>query len=138
MFDGLLVKPQAGAKALAGDPTQLRDMQQAQIEKSVERNRQALEKLWEECACAKRLCCTAVALLAAGDADDKDKDGVLSKYENRELIATYVKTSRDWLPRLLEETMAVGCEIGMMLAGTVVHWRRCRHHLTDRVSVPVY
>lgn len=63
---------------------------------------------------------------------------MLSKYENRELIATYVKTSRDWLPRLLEETMAVGCEIGMMLAGTVVHWRRCRHHLTDRVSVPVY
>lgn len=63
---------------------------------------------------------------------------MLSKYENRELIATYVKTSRDWLPRLLEETMAVGCEIGMMLAGAVVHWRRCRHRLTDRVSVPVY
>ena len=97
---------------MAGDPTQLRDMQQAQIEKSVERNRQALEKLWEECACAKRLCCTAVALLAAGDADDKDKDGVLSKYENRELIATYVKTSRDWLPRLLIAKLLLAAPLG--------------------------
>jgi len=28
----------------------------------------------------------------------------------------YLSTSREWLPRLLEETMAVGCEIGTRLA----------------------
>ena len=57
------------------------------------------------------------ACMCVAWAVDKDEDGELSIPENRALIRDYLKSSRDWLPRLLEETMAVGCEIGIQMAG---------------------
>lgn len=47
---------------------------------------------------------------------DVDSNGILSLEENRALIKAYLKASKEWTPKVVEETMAVGMEIGLKMA----------------------
>uniref|UniRef100_A0A7S1C7K5 EF-hand domain-containing protein n=1 Tax=Bicosoecida sp. CB-2014 TaxID=1486930 RepID=A0A7S1C7K5_9STRA len=87
---------EAGMKAAMGDDTDIRQLQADQVARSAARNRKQLEALWTRF--------------------DRDSNGILSRDENRALIKEYLRASKVWTPKVVEETMMVGMQIGLRMA----------------------
>lgn len=79
-----------------GDDSEIKKLQADQVARSAARNRVQLEELWSRF--------------------DVDTNGILSRDENRALIKEYLKASKLWTPKVVEETMLVGMQIGVRMA----------------------
>lgn len=59
---------------------------------------------------------SSVANAAILSPDDADHNGILSRAENRKLMADYLAASREYTPRVVEATMAAGTQLGLKMA----------------------